>query len=311
MTATSPSAFMLSATLHALVMALILLIGYVANSGETPPAKVLELVAGEGDNFAANEAPALGIPGGIKVPLTKAPELPVAPPEPVKAEPVPEPLPPVPTPPTPPTPPPAQPTPVAPTPKPADQAIPDFKKDIKKKVAAADRKAKKEVAAEKKRVEDEQKKMTKEEFDRTHKTKSGAAAAGKSSPTKVAKIDSEGIAKGVVGGSTKNKTGGAGGKALANDNTDQMASYFEGLKSSVRQKFEPPPGLSDTLKVDIELRCNADGTLTNVRVTKSSGSADFDRAVLDAIRRVKMPPRYDKKSDNVEFTFSMREKGEG
>jgi TonB family protein len=46
-------------------------------------------------------------------------------------------------------------------------------------------------------------------------------------------------------------------------------------------------------------------------VAKSSGSAEFDRAVLDAIRRVKMPPRYDKKSDNVEFTFSMREKGEG
>lgn len=309
MTATSPSAFMLSATLHALVVALILLIAYVANSGDTPPPKVLELVAGEGDNFAANEAPALGIPDGIKVPLTKAPELPVAPPEPVKPEPLPPP--PAPTPPPPTPPPPTPPPPATPTPKPADQTIPDFKKDIKKKVQAADRKAKKEVAAEKKRIEDEQKKLTKEEFDRTHKTKAGASTSTKSSPTKVVKIDSEGIAKGVVGGSTKNKTGGAGGKALSNDNTDQMLSYFEGLKSSVRQKFEPPPGLSDTLKVDIELRCNADGALTNVRITKSSGSTEFDRAVLDAIRRVKMPPRYDKKSDNVEFTFSMREKGEG
>jgi len=309
MTATSPSAFMLSATLHALVVALILLIAYVANSGDTPPPTVLELVAGEGDNFAANEAPALGIPDGIKVPLTKAPELPVAPPEPVKPEPLPPP--PAPTPPAPTPPPPTPPPPVTPTPKPAEPTIPDFKKDIKKKVQAADRKAKKEVAAEKKRVEDEQKKLTKEEFDRTHKTKAGAATSTKSSPTKVVKIDSEGIARGVVGGSTKNKTGGAGGKALANDNTDQMASYFEGLKSSVRLKFEAPPGLSDTLKVDIELRCNADGALTNVRITKSSGSTEFDRAVLDAIRRVKMPPRYDKKSDNVEFTFSMREKGEG
>ena len=70
----------------------------------------------------------------------------------------------------------------------------------------------KERAAEQKRLEVEQKRMTKEEFDRTHKTKTVASAAPKAQQIK--KIDSAGIAKGVVDGSSANKVGGAGGKAL-------------------------------------------------------------------------------------------------
>jgi colicin import membrane protein len=312
MTATSPSAFLLSATMHGVAVALALLLAYATSQREKETPKVLELVAGEGDNFMATEAPALGTPGGVKLAIPKAPEPKPAPPEPVKAEP--DPLPPAPTP-------------KAVTPVPAvDQPIPDFKKQIQRKIVVADSKARQQIArdraAEKKRLEEEQKRMSKEEFDRANKSKTAGSAQSKSAPTKVAKIDAEGIAKGVVGGSTKNKTGGArapppptpggaGGKALVSENGTEMERYFAGLKTSIRQNFEPPPGLSDSLKVDIELRSNADGSLTNVRIAKSSGSAEFDQAVLDAIRRVKMPPRYDKKSEPVEFTFTMKEKSDG
>ena len=140
-----------------------------------------------------------------------------------------------------------------------------------------------------------------------HAQGSGAPPAGKI--TKSPKlIDAEGIAKGVVGGSTANKVGGASGKALKTDNTDILAGYDALFKQRLRAEFEPPPGLSDTLKVEIEVRSNADGSLTGGRVAKSSGSPEFDRAVLEALRRVKMPPRPDKKSETIEFIFNMRER---
>jgi len=115
----------------------------------------------------------------------------------------------------------------------------------------------------------------------------------------------------VVGGSRNNKTGGAGGKALKNDNDDVLLGYFALFKQRLRTEFEPPPGLSDTLKVSITVLSHPDGSLTNPRVIRSSGSREFEAAVLEAIRRVRMPPRPDKKTETVEFDFSMRERDEG
>ena len=188
---------------------------------------------------------------------------------------------------------------------------PNFKKKLQRDVIVAESKAKREIKkereAEAKKAAEEQKKLTKEEYDRQNKTKT-VASANKSNPTKAPKIDAEGIAKGVVGGSTANKVGGAGGKALKTDNTDVLAGYDALFKQRLRREFEPPPGLSDSLKVEIEVRSNADGTLTSARVAKSSGSAEFDQAVLDALRRVRMPARPDKKSETIEFIFTMRER---
>src|SRR5678816_4266212 len=99
MTATSPRAFLLSATLHGGVVALLLFFTYVMSTQVTPTPKVFELVAGEGDNFMAREAPALGVPGGVKVAIPKAPERKPAPPEPMPPEVAP--VTPVPPPPTP------------------------------------------------------------------------------------------------------------------------------------------------------------------------------------------------------------------
>jgi TonB family protein len=74
----------------------------------------------------------------------------------------------------------------------------------------------------------------------------------------------------------------------------------------VRAAFEPPPGLSDALRATISVRSNPDGTLAQVRITRPSGSRLFDTAVLEAIRRVKMPPRPDNKADTFEFDFTMQ-----
>lgn len=295
------SDFMLSATLHAVVAGVLIAFSYVTQQQVKNMPQILELVAGEGDNFGAKVAPALGTPGGVKldIPAPPAPKIEPAPLTPVEEPPIaraPEPAP---------TPPPkAAPAPTKAVPPPP---APNFAQQIRRKLIRAESKAKADVAkerkAEAKRVEEEKKRMTKAEFDKLNKAKTPAGA-----PTKVARIDAEGIAKGVVGGSTTNKVGGAGGKALTSDNEDLLGAYFALFKQRLKVAFEAPDGLSDTLEVVVRVTSNADGSLTNPRVVKSSGSAEFDRAVVAAIRRVTMPARPDRKSEPIDIPFSMRER---
>jgi TonB family protein len=82
----SPSAYALSATIHAAVAGLILFFSYAATSVVKDNPKVFELVAGAGDNYMAAVAPALGVPKPARVaakaapsPVQPAPQ-PVAPP---------------------------------------------------------------------------------------------------------------------------------------------------------------------------------------------------------------------------------------
>jgi colicin import membrane protein len=312
MTARSPSAFLLSVTLHAFLVGLALILGYATRDSLRDAPKVLELVQGEGDNYMATEAPALGVPGGVKVTI---PTPPAPQPEPPKPEPpAPEPVRAEPAPLTPAPAPKEEPkvTP-APTTKPAE-SVPNFAKKIKQQVRTAENKAKRDIAkeraAEEKRQAEEKKRMSKAEFDAQNKAKSTPQTASKSSPTKVAKVDAEGIAKGVKDGSTNNKKGGSSGTALKVENPAVLDAYFALFKQRLREKFEPPPGLSDSLMVTIAVRSNADGSLTGARIDKSSGSREFDEAVLDAIRRVRMPARPDGKSELVTFDFSMRDREE-
>lgn len=317
----SGKGFLFSATLHGIVAAL-MFFGFVLKREGSETPKVFELVAGEGDNYMAREAPALGTPGGVSIEIPSVPEPTPSPPEP---------SPPVEIVPAPPATPPPTPKVVTPAPpKNAETTVPDFKKKIRRDIIVAESKAKQAVkrqreaelkkqreaelkkqreaeAKEAKRRADDEKRMTKEEFDRANKSRTKVASA-KGTPVKVTKIDAEGIAKGVIGGSKANKTGGAGGRALKSDHDDVLAAYDALFKQRLRAQFEPPPGLSDSLKVEIEVRSNADGTITGATVAKSSGSAEFDQAVLDALRRVRMPPRPDRKSELIEFIFTMVER---
>jgi len=254
---------------------------------DTP--KVFELVAGEGDNYAATEAPALGIPGGIKVAIT-------APPAPQPVAPAPSPAEPVPAP---------SPAPIekaAPTAPPKETRIPDLAKSVKR--IESKRRAKLE-AKDRAEREAEQKRLTKAEFDKQNKARKAAAAGGN---PKVARIDSEGIAGGVVGGSTANKTGGAGGKALTREEGDLLDAYFSLVKEKLRDGLEKPPGLSDSISAVAEFRIGLDGSLSGAHISRSSGSEEFDRAVLDDIARFQaVRPPSNWKGDTVSLTFRMKE----
>lgn len=302
----SPSAFMLSITLHGGAVALMLFFTYAVSQRSKDVPKVFELVAGAGDNYMATEAPALGTPGGVKLNLPNPPvPIPqIAAPEPVQETPpatvTPEPSSITPAPAEKPAPPVKTPV------KPAEPAPQNFKNQIVKKIIRAESQAKREIKKEQEKAA----KISKDAFDKANKAKTAAAAATAKNggPTKVAKIDAEGIAAGVVGGSTKNKKDGAGGKALVAEDGSQMERYFALLKSRLKENHEKPAGLSDTLVARVEFYVGADGSISRVKISRSSGSAEFDRSVVEAFSRTKsIGARPDKKGEAIELEFKMRE----
>jgi colicin import membrane protein len=288
-----PAAFVTSLFLHGLVVALMFLVAYSASFETKPVTKAFELVAGEGDNFGATEAPALGSPGGVKlnVPTPPTPRPEPFKPEIVKPEPAPvkpEPAPVVPTPPTP-TPPPVPKQEAVknavPTPKSAPTKTKTISDQLTRAQILAESKIKQRVAREKAA---EQKRLEKERQDQAKLAKAAAANAPR--------VDALGIAKGVLHGSTSNTEGGAGGKALTRSDGPVMEAYFAMLKDRLLKALDKPPGLSDTLVAEAEFRIGADGSISAVKIISPSGSAEFDRAVLEAYARVRMPSRPDGKS---------------
>ncbi|MFM9092072.1 MAG: hypothetical protein ACKOUK_10090, partial [Verrucomicrobiota bacterium] len=73
MTDSSSRGFLQALALHGAAVALALGLSFVAANREPEAARIIELVAGEGDNYAATEAPALGVEGGVKLSVPAAP----------------------------------------------------------------------------------------------------------------------------------------------------------------------------------------------------------------------------------------------
>ena len=312
MTARSPSAYLSSATLHAAAVVLVVAAAWVTNQQIRPPVKIFDLVAGEGDNWAATEAPALGTPDGVKLqvpaaaesaprmaePVPRIAEPEAAPPEPIAAAPIQE----------------APPAPAT-TAKTTSTPAPDLVRTAKKVAAKVEQKM-----AQKQRMEDAiaadkarkdaaaaKKIMTKEQYDKLYGNK--ANPAGKAGgATKIARVDPKGIAGGVVGGSTANTVGGAGGKALSREEASVMEGYFSYLKQKLEQAHEPPVGVSDKLSVRVEFMLAVDGSISQVHVVRSSGNRDFDQSVLEAFKRVRsIGTRPDGRSEPITLEFNTRD----
>lgn len=289
MTGRYPGALLLSLTLHGAIAALMFLFAYAANLAKPETTQVFELVAGEGDNFAATQAPALGEPGGVKVELPKEVPKPreVAPPEPTPVTPAPPP-----------------PVPEKPLPKPPEEKplpkLPD-PKSIAKKMDRIDSKTKAKIEKEQKA---EAVRISKEQFDKANKQKASVTPAG---PPKIAKIDSKGIRQGVEGGAAESDKGGSRGKALSREDGPLIDAYFSLLQQKLLAALNKPPGLSDTLVTIIKVRLNADGSLTGARITKSSGSDEFDAAAMAAVAATRMPPHPNNKAEDLSLPFKMKE----
>jgi colicin import membrane protein len=305
MTAQSPGSYTLSLLIHGVAAALLALGALLANRPPTDAPKILELVAGAGNNYGATAAPALGSPDGIKVNLAAAEAAAAAAPPPpavplAAVEPAPAPVAPAPIPPQP-----------APVPVPVNQAVapakpaaksapktppkPNFLADLKrlekKREARIEARYKAQAAAEeRRRLADERR-------------RAAEARAGEH----VTHIDAEGIAAGVVGGSTSNRTGGAGGKALTSEEGSLLDRYFSLLQSRLVTAFEvaKPPDVSDRLSARVAFLVAADGSISHVRFITPSGNADFDEAVRSTLAHFSsIGPRPDHRSDEIETTFT-------
>ena len=124
----------------------------------------------------------------------------------------------------------------------------------------------------------------------------------------VPRIDAEGIADGVRGGSTANKRGGGGGNALTREQQSELNTYISFLLSELKAAHEPPPGVSDQLEARVTFEISADGTISNPRIARSSGNRDFDDSVLAAFRKVRpIGPTPNGKGDTWTVTFRMKD----
>ena len=273
----SNPAYLTSVFLHGTLIVLALAFVYWRSIVKPDPAPtVFELVAGEGDEYGATEAPALGAPGGIKITV---PEIPRPEPTPIVAPPEPEPV-------------------IQAAPEPAPKAaaaiksptIPNMARNIErladKREANIRKKVEQEQKTAQKKADDAAKRLTKEEFDRLNAGKKSSPKATTNTPLPTKRIDAEGIAKGVAGGSTANTKGGAGGTALSRSEGDLTEAYAALIVQRIRQALESA-SFNDVAAVMVQFQVSATGVISGARIVQSSGNTEFDQAIIKALQTIR------------------------
>jgi colicin import membrane protein len=279
MTSRSANAYLVSGLLHGVAAAIALFLAYGMGAPPARTPKIFELVAGAGNNYGATAAPALGIPGGIKlrVPAPAAPAHPEPVPVPAPEREVKASLQKAPT-------------------SGKTGTVPNFTKLVER--TASRRAARLEARYRKQLAEEERREAREEALEKAAATH--AAKAEKAAP--------EGIREGVVGGSVENKTGGAGGKALTREEGELLDGYFALLKARIKENYEATGDATDRLTARVEFFVAADGSLSAVKIVRSSGNDGFDRSVLEAFHRTSsIGPRPDGKGETVTMEFDLRE----
>jgi TonB family protein len=276
----SSSAILTSLILHAFVAAIIFFTTiYVARSTDMAP-KIIELVAGEGNVMDALEAPALGnTPNPVKMNVN-VPKIELPPEPQVDASPaVPEP--------------------------PVKETVTTKAPDPVVK-APVPPKAKSDTSMAK-QMKQSAKISYKDYLKKNPIPKQSAVSTARRTGA-APKVDYQGIASGVKGGSTANTRGGQGGKALTREEADQLSVYISFLIQELKRAHEPPSGVSDRLETKVTFDITASGAILNPRISKSSGNREFDESVLDAFRRMRsIGPTPNRRADTWTVTFKMRD----
>lgn len=278
MRATSSSSMLLSVTLHAFVVAVLVLLTWYSAMQQAKAPVIFELVAGPPTNPEALEAPKLGnTTKPVKLEVPKVELVPTMPePEPVAETP---------------------PEPVVATPPPPEKT---------KAKAPEKPKPDTSIAKEVKKAQ----RMSYNDYLKKHPTPKQTASSKQTGKTtaKVPRVDATGIAQGVRQGSTANLKGGGGGKALTREQADALDTYFSLLIQELKRAHEPPTGVSDDLQAQVTFDITASGAIMNPRIKKSSGNKEFDRSVIEAFLRVRsVGPMPTRRPDTVTVTFKMND----
>lgn len=153
-------------------------------------------------------------------------------------------------------------------------------------------------------------KLSYQQYLKSHPTPKPAAPVPNQKVANVPRIDAQGIANGVRGGSTANTKGGGGGKALTREEQSELNTYISFLLNALKEAHEPPPGVSDQLEAKVTFDITASGAIMNPRISKSSGNREFDESVLQAFRKVRsIGPTPNGKADTWTVGFKMKDEG--
>lgn len=254
----SPRALILSTLLHALVVLAVLLFAWWSKRKVDETPQIFELVAGPGEDYQATEAPTTAAPAPtIKLDLPDPP--PVVTPAPQPTPKVVEPTPPPKKEPPPPTP--KKETP-PPTPK-VEKATP--------------------VPKVEKAPEPAPKKMSLEDFRKAHgapKTPQPKAPP----PVTPKKIDVNSVAGKVASTSASESQTGASGTATKTDD-DLMGRYYALIRQRIRAALIAA-GVTDNRSAQVRFQISALGAISSPSIVGSSGSSEFDAAVLQAFRSI-------------------------
>jgi len=86
-------------------------------------------------------------------------------------------------------------------------------------------------------------------------------------------------------------TGSPGSTGTAQQSSGPSATYAGRIKAAIRPNIIYTAGGGSNPQAEVEVRCAPDGKIISSRLTKASGDADWDRAVLRAIERTDRLPR--------------------
>lgn len=150
--------------------------------------------------------------------------------------------------------------------------------------------------------------MSYKDYLKKHPTPKQTASTQPRKAASVPRVDAQGIAQGVKGGSTANTRGGGGGNALIREQQNQMNTYISLLIQELKKAHEAPPGVSDQLEARVTFDITASGAILNPRISKSSGDKAFDESVLEAFLRMRsIGPTPNRRADTWTVTFKMRD----
>lgn len=247
---TMPRGFGLSALLHLVALGSLIFLAWWSQRVNDTPDVIFEVVAGPGDNYAATQAPTTTqeVTPSVNVDLPE--------PLPKFVRPEPKPLPP-------------QPEPLPPQPKPIERVPP--KPEPLKIEKAPEKPAPK--------IERAPTKVSFKDFTSEH-------GAPKTPTRKAPKpIQAKSIDINRLMAATSIITEGAGGTALTANEVSLSQRYVAMIVQRIRDALERA-GISDVRDAGVRFSVSARGKISDARITRSSGSSEFDRAVLAAFQNI-------------------------
>lgn len=130
------------------------------------------------------------------------------------------------------------------------------------------------------KIEPAREKVSFEDFTKTH----GAPQTQKVSAPKPIKAKTINMDR--VMASTNVITTGAGGTAMTSNELSMSKRYVGLIIQRIREALEQA-GINDLREAGVKFSVSTEGAISNVSITRGSGSSDFDRAVLSAFRSIK------------------------